>query len=30
LHYSEPIDSKNFKDTNELAAAVLAQIEKYL
>jgi 1-acyl-sn-glycerol-3-phosphate acyltransferase len=30
LHYSEPIDSRNFKDSNELAAAVLAQIEKYL
>jgi 1-acyl-sn-glycerol-3-phosphate acyltransferase len=30
LHYSEPIDSKNFKDSNELAAAVLAQIKKYL
>ena len=30
VHYSEPIDSKNFKDTNELAAEVLAQIKKHL
>jgi 1-acyl-sn-glycerol-3-phosphate acyltransferase len=30
LHYSDPIDSRNFKDTNELAAEVLAQIEKHL
>ena len=30
VHYSEPIDSKNFKDTNELAAEVLTQIQKHL
>jgi 1-acyl-sn-glycerol-3-phosphate acyltransferase len=30
VHYSEPIDSKNFKDTNELAAEVLTQIKKHL
>ncbi|NHC42631.1 1-acyl-sn-glycerol-3-phosphate acyltransferase [Bacillus sp. MM2020_1] len=30
VHYSEPIDSKIFKDTNELAAAVQAQIKKHL
>lgn len=30
VHYSEPIDSKNFNHTNELAAEVLAQIKKYL
>ena len=30
VHYSEPIDSKNYKDTNELAAEVLTQIKKHL
>ncbi|WP_432361015.1 lysophospholipid acyltransferase family protein [Sporosarcina sp. UB5] len=30
VHYSEPIDPKNFKDTNELATTVLAEINKYL
>ena len=30
VHYSDPIDSRNFKDTNELATAVLTQINKYL
>jgi 1-acyl-sn-glycerol-3-phosphate acyltransferase len=30
VHYSEPIDSKNFKDTNELASEVLTQIKKHL
>lgn len=30
VHYSEPIDSRNYKDTNELATTVLAQINKYL
>ena len=30
VHYSEPIDSKTFKDTNELAAEVLTQIKKHL
>ncbi|KXH83810.1 1-acyl-sn-glycerol-3-phosphate acyltransferase [Sporosarcina sp. HYO08] len=30
VHYSDPIDSREFKDTNELATAVLAQINKYL
>ena len=30
VHYSEPIDSKNFKDTNELATEVLTQIKKHL
>ncbi|MCL6574071.1 MAG: 1-acyl-sn-glycerol-3-phosphate acyltransferase, partial [Bacillus sp. (in: Bacteria)] len=30
VHYSEPIDSKNYKDTNELAAEVLAKIKKHL
>ena len=30
VHYSEPIDSRNFKDTNELATAVLTQIKKHL
>lgn len=30
VHYSEAIDSKNFKDTNELAAEVLTQIKKHL
>ena len=30
VHYSEPIDSRNFKDTNELAAEVLTQIKKHL
>ncbi|MEH6907803.1 lysophospholipid acyltransferase family protein [Neobacillus drentensis] len=30
VHYSEPIDSKIFKDTNELAAAVQAQIKNHL
>ena len=30
VHYSEPINSKNYKDTNELASEVLAQIKKHL
>lgn len=30
VHYSESIDPKNFKDTNELATEVLAQIKKHL
>jgi 1-acyl-sn-glycerol-3-phosphate acyltransferase len=30
IHYSEPIDSRNFKDTNELAKTVLTQIKKHL
>ncbi|MDS9473177.1 1-acyl-sn-glycerol-3-phosphate acyltransferase [Sporosarcina pasteurii] len=30
VHYAEPIDSRNFKDTNELASAVLTQIKKHL
>ena len=30
VHYSNPIDSRNFKDTNELATAVLTQIKRYL
>ena len=30
VHYSEPIDSKNFKGTNELATEVLSQIKKHL
>ncbi|MBM4760673.1 lysophospholipid acyltransferase family protein [Bacillus sp. B15-48] len=30
VHYSEAIDSKNFKDTNELATEVLTQIKKHL
>ncbi|MBP2079413.1 lysophospholipid acyltransferase family protein [Oceanobacillus polygoni] len=30
VHYSDPIDSRDFKDTNKLATAVLTQIEKHL
>ncbi|WP_342431681.1 lysophospholipid acyltransferase family protein [Neobacillus sp. FSL H8-0543] len=30
VHYSEPIDPKNFKNTNELAAEVLTQIKRHL
>ncbi|MGJ9460476.1 lysophospholipid acyltransferase family protein [Oceanobacillus sp. CF4.6] len=30
VHYSDPIDSRDFKDTNKLATAVLAQIKKHL
>lgn len=30
VHYSNPIDSRNFTNTNELATEVLAQIKKYL
>lgn len=30
VHYSDPIDSRDFKDTNQLATAVLTQIEKHL
>lgn len=30
VHYSEPIDSRNFKDTNELATSVLTQIKNHL
>lgn len=30
VHYSDPIDSTQFKDTNELAAEVLTQIKKHL
>jgi 1-acyl-sn-glycerol-3-phosphate acyltransferase len=30
VHYSNPIDSRDFKDTNELATAVLTQINRYL
>lgn len=30
VHYSEPIDSKKYKGTNELATEVLAQIKKHL
>lgn len=30
VHYSEPINSKYYKDTNELASEVLAQIKKHL
>jgi 1-acyl-sn-glycerol-3-phosphate acyltransferase len=30
VHYAEPIDGKAFKDTNELATAVLAQIKIHL
>ncbi|RCW73273.1 1-acyl-sn-glycerol-3-phosphate acyltransferase [Saliterribacillus persicus] len=30
VHYSDPIDSRSFKDTNKLASAVLAQIKKHL
>jgi 1-acyl-sn-glycerol-3-phosphate acyltransferase len=30
VHYAEPIDGKAFKDTNELAAAVLEQIKIHL
>lgn len=30
VHYSDPIDSRDFKDTNKLATAVLTQIKKHL
>ncbi|MDF2858523.1 MAG: 1-acyl-sn-glycerol-3-phosphate acyltransferase [Neobacillus sp.] len=30
VHYSEPIDPKKYKDTNELATEVLTQIKKHL
>ena len=30
IHYSDPIDSSNFKNTNDLATTVLTQIEKHL
>ncbi|WP_112180536.1 MULTISPECIES: 1-acyl-sn-glycerol-3-phosphate acyltransferase [Paraliobacillus] len=30
VHYSDPIDSRDFKDTSELASEVLTQIKKHL
>ncbi|WP_249869678.1 lysophospholipid acyltransferase family protein [Oceanobacillus saliphilus] len=30
VHYSDPIDSRDFKDTNKLATEVLTQIKKHL